>query len=174
MHQASAGDPAGPILVGPSTGSVAYGDPMVGVAAALRCGATIVELSALNEPELPLVAAAVPEALPEFMRVSVHGPAKGRVLDDAVLAGQLYRLGCDVVMHPGTFTPSPSWARLGSRLLVENNDDRKTCGRTVAELAVVFAEVPDAGFCLDVSHALHVGGPGYAVKLALVFRARLT
>jgi sugar phosphate isomerase/epimerase len=43
-------------------------------------------------------------------------------------------------------------SRLGKRLLFENMDSQKRFACTVADLWVVFATYPDAGFCLDLAH----------------------
>ena len=53
-------------------------------------------------------------------------------------------------------------------------DARKPSGRTVAELAPLFAALPEAGFCLDVAHA-HTVDPSMALAADLLdaFRARL-
>ncbi|MEK6371430.1 MAG: TIM barrel protein [Acidobacteriota bacterium] len=48
------------------------------------------------------------------------------------------------------------WARLGERLCLENMDNRKTTGRTVAELRELFRSLPAATFCLDVGHAKQI------------------
>src|SRR5580693_2147376 len=42
---------------------------------------------------------------------------------------------------------------LGPSVCVENMDKRKPGGRSVGELARIFAELPDATFCFDIGHA---------------------
>ncbi len=42
---------------------------------------------------------------------------------------------------------------LGSRLVVENMDARKTSGGDGEELGALFEELPAAGFCFDIAHA---------------------
>lgn len=48
------------------------------------------------------------------------------------------------------------WATLNERLRLENMDNRKVTGRTVAELRPLFAKFPKATFCLDVGHAKQI------------------
>jgi hypothetical protein len=46
-------------------------------------------------------------------------------------------------------TPS-LWQQFGDRLCLENMDNRKTTGRTIAELRALFEAFPEATFCLDL------------------------
>lgn len=79
-----------------------------------------------------------------------------------------------VVAHPDALFDTGAFRPLGSRLVLENMDDRKNTGRTADELEAFFEELPDAGFCLDVAHARSIG-PTLAVAHQLLdrFRARL-
>ena len=118
------------------------------------------ELSALSEEELP--------GLLEFMRdepplpfgyLSVHAPVKGRRLPERELVALLVDAcgGADtVVVHPDVMDDASAYRPLGRVLTIENMDGRKPSGRTVAELAPLFEELPDAGFCFDVAHAVAV------------------
>ena len=117
-----------------------------------------IELSALSEDELPGLIAylAAGRRLP-FRYVSVHAPVKNRKLDDSAIAQALRDLPLGVrsiITHPDTLNELASYRGLGTRLVVENMDDRKTTGRTADELAPGFDELPLAGFCLDVAHIL--------------------
>ena len=163
------------MLVGFSTGALAPGDVVAGAARAALVAPGLVELSALAEGELASVeaVAAVLAAASSWPRVSVHGPAKGRVVAEGELVARLGALGLDVVMHPDVLVDVPAWGVLGSRLLVENNDDRKSFGGSVADLDAVFAVLGRAGFCLDVSHAYAFGGLGHVRALAAAYGSRL-
>jgi sugar phosphate isomerase/epimerase len=79
-----------------------------------------------------------------------------------------------VVAHPDALFDTGAFRPLGSRLVLENMDDRKNTGRTADELEAFFEELPDAGLCLDVAHARSIG-PTLAVAHQLLdrFRARL-
>jgi sugar phosphate isomerase/epimerase len=69
---------------------------------------------------------------------------------------------------PGVFR------RLGTRLVLENMDGRKSSGRTAHELDLVFEQLPDAGFCFDIAHACSVDpSMGVATDLLDRFRSRL-
>jgi hypothetical protein len=159
--------------VGFSTGAVARGDVDAGVSLSLAFDRPVVELSALAEPELDSVVGALDTAaVASFSRVSVHGPVKQRSMPEADLVRRLAALDVDIVMHPNVFVDVDAWAALGSRLLVENNDGRKRVGSSAADLERFFERLPDARFCLDVSHALDAGGRGLVVDLARRFGDR--
>lgn len=126
------------------------------VAEATETSIDAVELCALSEDELPGLIAylAAGPRLP-FRCVSVHAPVKNRRLDDSASAEALRELPLwvrSVVTHPDTLNELAPYRALDTRLVVENMDDRKTTGRTADELAPVFDELPEAGFCLDVAH----------------------
>ena len=48
------------------------------------------------------------------------------------------------------------WREFGALVCIENMDKRKLIGRTERELAAIFRELPDAGFCFDIGHAAQV------------------
>jgi hypothetical protein len=118
------------------------------------------ELAALSEDELaPLLAYLSDAPALPFRYLSVHGPSKQLKMAETKLVDSLNRLpGCvdAIVMHPDVIDDPAELRRLGSRLVLENMDTRKTDGRTAGELAPYFAELPDAGLCLDVAHARDV------------------
>lgn len=119
------------------------------------------ELSALSWPELP--------SLVEFLRtcgrlpfqyLSIHAPTKDRGdFTEWTLAESIWPLAADLdglVVHPDTVDEWRPLRLLRHLVLIENMDDRKAFGKTVDELDHVFANMPDAGFCLDVPHAASV------------------
>ena len=160
--------------VGISTGAVSRDDVLIGIAVNDAHTCDLVELSSLDEIELPQVEQAIAtHAADHFARCSVHGPAKGRALPEAELIRRLAALERDIVMHPDIFEDLAAWQVLGPRLLVENNDRRKKFGGAVEDLDAVFDLVPDAGFCLDVSHAMSVGGMTHVARLAHRYADRL-
>jgi sugar phosphate isomerase/epimerase len=127
------------------------------VAQACEVSPFAAELAALSESELPGLVAhlAADEWLP-FHYVSVHAPSKGRRMPEHELVDLLAGLPCDVdaiVVHPDVIEDPREYRRLGRRLVLENMDARKPDGRTAAELAPLFALLPEAGLCLDVAHA---------------------
>lgn len=118
------------------------------------------ELAALSEVELPALVEhlAAEDCLP-FHYVSVHAPSKGRVMPESELVALLAGLPCEVdaiVVHPDVIEDPARYRRLGRRLVLENMDARKPAGRTADELAPLLAQLPEAGLCLDVAHALDV------------------
>ena len=148
------------------------------VAAACEVSTYAVELSALSEDELPgLIEYLAAKPRLSFRYVSVHAPVKHRVQDDAANArvlGELPLWVRSIVTHPDALEDPAAFRELGTRLVLENMDDRKGTGRTADELAVVFEQLPDASFCFDVAHACSIDPTmGVAGDLLDRFRSRL-
>ena len=119
-----------------------------------------VELAALSEPELPGLVRYLSDgpSLP-FLFVSVHAPSKSRRIPELDMVAMLRELPPRVdaiVVHPDAMDDPRAYRRLGSCLVLENMDARKPVGRTAAELEPLFAQLPEAGFCLDVAHVLTI------------------
>ncbi|MGH9035946.1 MAG: hypothetical protein ACRD0O_09285 [Acidimicrobiia bacterium] len=161
------------IEVGHSTRALARDYIRAGMAFALAAGGSIVELSAFDEAGLDAATDVLGRARRDFRRVSVHAPVANVRGSEAELVARLGSLGLPVVVHPEKIATPECWRPLGDRLLVENNDGRKASGSTAAELALLFAALPEARLCLDVSHALDVGGPALVEAFATTFRGRL-
>jgi hypothetical protein len=146
--------------VGFSTGALAKGDFARGIELQRGvAGISAVELSALRDRELPLLAAAIPSLdLQRFRYVSVHAPSRLQTLSEEEAFALLDALppSWPIVAHPELLQTPALWRRLGTRLCIENMDDRKEGGRTVEELRDLFALYPAATFCLDVGHARQI------------------
>jgi sugar phosphate isomerase/epimerase len=130
------------------------------VAEAMETSTFAVELAALSEDELPGLEAYLAEAreLP-FDYLSVHAPVKHLRMPEAELVTRLARLAPRVdaiVVHPDAMDEPRAYRALGPALVLENMDARKPMGRTAAELEPFFAQLPEAGFCLDVAHVLTI------------------
>ena len=145
--------------LGASTGYMAdqRGDWFRQVELAREVSPFAIELSALSEPELPSLIEFLDSGpnLP-FRYVSIHGPSKNLLGDEKKLVAELATLAKHanaVVMHPDTIEDPSIYRDLGHKLLLENMDARKQSGRYPQELAPLFDQLPDAGFCLDVPHA---------------------
>lgn len=166
--------------IGASTG---YMDELRGdwrrqVAKALEISPFAIELSALSEAELPsLVLFLKSQSSLPFRYVSVHGPSKGRRMEEERLVEELLILAPHVsaiVMHPDTIERPQAFRPLGHKLLLENMDARKEVGTNRRDLEVLFAELPDAGFCFDIAHAWSVDPQmSVAAELLDVFGNRL-
>jgi hypothetical protein len=148
--------------LGASTGYMAEqrGDWLAQIKVAWAVSPFAIELSALSEPELPSLAEFLDGApsLP-FRYISIHGPSKNLQGDEEKLVAELAgltRYASAIVMHPDTIEEPSLFRVLGHKLLLENMDSRKESGRTRQELAPLFEELPDAGFCFDVPHAWSV------------------
>ncbi|MCU1244882.1 MAG: hypothetical protein JWN02_792 [Acidobacteria bacterium] len=146
--------------IGFSTGALAKGDFRRGVELQQGlAGIAAVELSALRDHELPLLAAAIPSLdLRLFRYCSVHAPGSLRTLseEDAFALLDALPPSWPIVAHPELLRTPSLWRQLGERLCIENMDDRKAGGRTVAELRELFALYPAATFCLDLGHARQI------------------
>jgi len=148
--------------LGASTGYMAdlRGDWERQIGAAWEVSPFAIELSALSEPELPSLSKflASGPSLP-FRYISIHGPSKQLQGDEEKLVAALAEVARHadaVVMHPDTMEHPELFRALGRKLLLENMDERKSTGRTPAELAAVFSALPEAGFCFDIAHAWSV------------------
>jgi hypothetical protein len=168
-------------MVGCSTGYMvdSRGDWSALVDRAARTSSFAIELSALDEDELPGLLQYLESAprLP-FRFVSVHGPAKHRSMSDADLVEQLQRLPSwvsAVVLHPDAMVDLEAYERLGRRLVIENMDLRKGVGQTAEDLQPLLRVLPQARLCLDVAHAKAVD-PTMEVGAALLsaFATRLS
>jgi hypothetical protein len=124
---------------------------------ASRLSSFAVELAALAEDELPALLDFLADVPPlPFRYLSVHGPSKGRRMDEVELVDQLAAMPMFVdaiVMHPDQIRDPARYSRLGARLVIENMDSRKSLGTDREELAELFELLPEAGFCFDVAHA---------------------
>jgi len=167
-------------LIGFSTGALAGGDFRRGVALAKEAGLPVVELSALRLDELvPLVAAldGMADDLAAFQEVSVHAPSAFAEADEAgvvELLTDVHESGLPIVVHPDVIRTDALWRRFGDGLRIENMDVRKAFGQTAADLAPLFARLPEARLCLDLAHARQVDPTmGEAERLLLTFAARL-
>lgn len=148
--------------LGASTGYMAEqrGDWLRQIEMAWEVSPFAIELSALSEPELPSLVEFLGSGpnLP-FRYISIHGPSKTLQGDEEKLVAELGKLGrhaSAIVMHPDTIEDPAVYRALGHKLLLENMDARKETGRYQDELAPLFEELPEAGFCLDVPHAWSV------------------
>jgi hypothetical protein len=164
--------------IGFSTGALAKGDFATGLnvqRAIPRIDA--VELSALRDHELPSLVEAIPSLdLEQFEYVSFHAPSKLQALDEQAVFDLLLRLpdSWPIVVHPDILHTPSLWQRLGGRLCLENMDNRKTTGRTIDELRVLFQTFPEATFCLDLGHARQIDPTmASAILMLSEFRDRL-
>jgi hypothetical protein len=156
--------------IGFSTGALAKGDFRRGLELQRRSGISAIELSALRDHEMPHLLAALPELdLPDVAYVSFHAPSKLVDITETDVVQMLERLPrhWPIVVHPDIVRTPSLWQRLGSRVCLENMDNRKTTGRTVDELRALFTRLPEAAFCLDVGHARQVD-PTMATALLML------
>lgn len=145
--------------IGFSTGALAKSDFREGLDLQRREGISAIEISALRDHELqPLLEALPTLEVPDVAYVSFHAPSKLVETSEADAVRMVERLprGWPIVVHPDVVRTPTLWRGLGSRVCLENMDNRKTTGRTVDELRELFAMLPEARFCLDVGHARQV------------------
>ncbi len=143
--------------IGFSTGAVALADFREGLRLTREAGCAAVELSALRETELdPLLDSLGDLDLASFGYVSIHAPSQfrpgGEARARARLAQHAWR-GWPIVLHPDSITDFAAWRELGAVVCIENMDKRKPIGRTAAELAQIFEQLPEATFCFDIGHS---------------------
>jgi sugar phosphate isomerase/epimerase len=131
-------------------------DWLTAIERAIGEGWEVIELTAITEErfdELLAFSARSSNALSGFRRVSVHAPIHFHSEPAAVVQKLAsWHAQLDLVLHPDLFRGQPALRALGKRVVFENMDVAKDFGRTVEDMRDVFAEYPDAGFCLDVAH----------------------
>src|SRR5713226_5762971 len=146
--------------IGFSTGALAKGDFTRGVELQRQAESiSAIELSALRDHELPLLIEALDNLqLDGFNYVSFHAPSSLRILDEETVFDLLCELPVNwpIIVHPEIIQTPSLWATLGERVCLENMDNRKSTGRTVDELAMLFTLLPLARFCLDLGHARQI------------------
>jgi hypothetical protein len=166
--------------LGASTGYMddLRGDWATQIGRALELSSFAAELAALSENEIDGLASylASGPSLP-FRYLSIHGPSKDRVISEHELVDLLLKFSVwadAIVMHPDTIDDPSSYRAFGRKLVLENMDARKDDGRTVAEMAGWFAELPEAGFCFDIAHAWSIDDTmTVGIEMLDEFRSRL-
>ncbi|MCA9653758.1 MAG: hypothetical protein H6712_11980 [Myxococcales bacterium] len=157
--------------MGFSTGALAKGDYRRGLELQRALPrARAVELSALRDHELqPLLDGLGELDLGGLDYVSVHAPSKLGSLSERETFERLAALpeAWPIIVHPCIVHSFAMWRELGPRLCLENMDNRKTTGRNAAELRVLFEQLPEATFCLDVGHARQID-PTMALALLML------
>ncbi len=147
--------------IGFSTGALAFGEfrRALGMLHRVR-RARAVELSALRQPELTPLRAAVDDLdLSQFNYIAVHAPSQIEAGTELQVVTSLMHFagkGWSIVAHPDVIQKHSLWRELGTSLCVENMDKRKPIARTAAELEIVFDNLPEAGLCFDLGHARQV------------------
>src|SRR5262249_33584164 len=164
--------------IGFSTGALAKGDFCSGLDLQnTNPGLRAIELSALRDYELPpLASAAARLDLDHFRYVSVHAPSKLSTALERDVFADLDRLPSHwpIIAHPELVRTPALWRTLGTRLCLENMDNRKTTGRTIAEMRELFELLPEAEFCLDLGHARQIDPTmATAIRMAQEFGPRL-
>ncbi len=124
--------------IGFSTGALAKGDFHLGLWLQRDVsGISAIELSALREHELPALVDAIDDLdVAGFQYVSFHAPSRFKDFDENTIFDFLLSLpeSWPIIAHPEILRTPALWASLGSRLCIENMDNRKSGGRTVDEL----------------------------------------
>jgi hypothetical protein len=163
--------------LGFSTGALAKGNFQAGLDLQRGLGLRAVELSALRVDELlPLMKALSALDLQGFSHVSLHAPSKLGKLDELSLVAILndVPMSWPIIVHPDLIRTPSQWRFFGSRLCLENMDQRKPIGRTVPEMEVIFQQLPDASFCFDIGHVRQVDPTmGIAIGMLRRFKGRL-
>jgi hypothetical protein len=146
--------------IGFSTGAISKGDFRRALEILAPFRLPVVELSALRLDELPNLANAAGRLdLTDYRYVSVHAPSSFSSTDEQLVVAYLRGFaerGWPVVVHPDVMFTDALWVQFGNKLLIENNDKRKSVGRTTDELAALFGRFPEAGLCFDVGHARQI------------------
>lgn len=167
--------------IGFSTGALAKGDALTGIHLQRCYGVSAVEVSALRIGELGSILSsisAIENELENIDFVSFHAPSAINSDDEratTVALAEAVPNEWPIVVHPDAIRDFESWKALGTRLCIENMDQRKRRGRTVRELTDIFRTLPEARFCFDMGHC-HQLDPTMveAILLLREFADRLT
>ena len=164
--------------IGFSTGALTKGDFLRGLDMQRNRGLRAIELSALREGELVGLACEIRNLeTTDFDYVSVHAPSRISEMSEENLVQLLLTLPekYPIIVHPDVIVRWELWGQLGSRLCIENMDQRKSKGRTVDELRHVFKTLPNARFCFDIGHASQIDPTmSIAASMLIEFADRLT
>jgi len=165
--------------IGFSTGSLARGDFKRAISILQDHKVDVIELSALREPELPLLLQALEDGLDlsQFKQISFHAPSKFVTLDAKTLCEMLQPIVArkwSIVVHPDMIQDPAPWRTLGHHLCIENSDPRKPVGRTATEMLPYFEMLPQASWCFDIAHVQQVDhSMSVAVAMLANFSDRL-
>jgi len=147
-------------MIGFSTGALAFGDFRRALNMLRPHPVRAVELSALRQPELDPLRAAVDELdLSQFSYIAVHAPSQIEPAIEPHVVRSLLEFAArewPIVVHPDAIHDHTLWRAFEGLLCVENMDKRKPIGRTVEELEEVFDLLPEASLCFDLGHARQV------------------
>lgn len=164
--------------IGFSTGALSKGDFHRGLAVQRHRGLRAIELSALREGELIGLANELAHLeTADFDYVSIHTPGRIREMSEEVLVERLRALpeNYPLIVHPDIIVRWELWEQLGSRVCIENMDQRKVRGRTVEELWPIFERLPRARFCFDIGHASQIDPTmSVAASMLIEFGDKLT
>jgi hypothetical protein len=148
------------MIVGFSTGSLAFGNARLGLQMVLGQATAAIELSALREDELlPLVRSLDTLDISEYSYISFHAPSqliKMSEKEAVAILREVALRGWPVIVHPDVISSIDVWGTLGNKLCLENMDKRKTTGRTASELAYFFDRLEIATLCFDIGHARQI------------------
>jgi hypothetical protein len=148
------------MIVGFSTGSLAFGDFNKALSMLNGKNVNAIELSSLRESEfMALIDEMDKLDLNHFNYISFHAPSKLEDLTENELVEKLAKVvekKWTIVIHPDVIQNFEIWKKLGKHLCIENMDKRKRIGRTAEDLERIFLNLPEASFCLDIAHARQV------------------
>lgn len=146
--------------IGFSTGALARGDVRLALEMLRNKSVQIIEISALRQYELrPIVEMLDVLELDKFEYKSFHAPSLMEADFEPTALKLLARVvsrGWPIIVHPDAMHNISEWSHFGDLLYVENMDKRKQIGQTADDLASIFADLPNAGLCLDLGHARQV------------------
>jgi hypothetical protein len=143
--------------IGFSTGALALSDFRLALEQLQGQPVDSIELSALRYRELrPLLDALGTLTLASYKYKSIHAPSSFDADQESEIVDLLRRFipsNWPIILHPDTIHDFSAWRVFGKQLAIENMDRRKPIGRTLEELNIVFAKLPEAMLCFDIGHA---------------------
>lgn len=166
-------------LIGVSTAPLARYNCPLSVDIANTIPMNAIELSFLRKRELmPAFGMMDTFDLSQYQYISIHASSDLKRRDEEVIGNILYQYALNhnrnMIVHPNTIIDFDLWRSFGNFVCIENMDARRDDGRTVREMEVIFARLPEASFCLDIGHARQIDGSmKMAADMIREFKCRL-
>ena len=146
---------------------------------ALESGLDTIELSCLKIPELHNALRRFKNIeFDKFKHISFHCPSHVTEYEEEyifmVVKEFIKRHDWNIVVHPYIVHRYDLWRTLGNKILIENMYNKYKIWHTADQLQVLFNELPEASFCLDIGHVKQVDYTLNEMKtLCTVFKDRL-
>jgi len=166
--------------IGYNTGAICRSSTEEAIEMLSRSPLNAIEISSLRDGEFHEVIKNLDTFdVSGYDHISFHAPSRLLYWKEEDVAETLYQEVISrewgIVVHPDIIEDYSLWQKLGQYLRIENMDNNKEFGKTVEDLEKVFKELPEASWCFDIGHAMHLDTSGkLAQELLEAFGDRLS